>query len=224
MRKTLIAGTAAILLAGCATEYSEVPRPTNFSILQQKKLQAASHWELIASDVAEQIKNSVGKDQILYISRPAQETEFTRAFNTQLITSLVNKGVYVSKNGDTRALVIDVDTQLVKFSPDRYQNHRFVSATAISAGVMAVNGLRLSGETNAAIGVLGLAGALDWHNWVEREYANGATPQHELIVTTSATNNVQYLARRTDVYYIADPDSRLYRPPSAVNVKVTGGA
>lgn len=224
MTKTLLAGMAALLLAGCAAQYSEAPRPTNFSILQQKKLQAASHWELIADDVAEQIKNSVGKDQILYVSRPANETEFTRAFNTQLITSLVNKGIYVSKNGDTRALVIDVDTQLVKFSPNRYQNHRFVSSTAIAAGVMAVHGLNMSGEANAAIGVLGLAAALDWHNWVEREYAGGETPQGELIVTTSATNNVQYVARRTDVYYIADPDSRLYRAPSSKIVKVTGGA
>jgi uncharacterized lipoprotein YajG len=224
MRKTLIAGMAAIFLAGCATEYSEVPRPTNYSVLKQKKIQAAAHWDVIANDVAEQLKNSLSKDEILYISKPKQETGFAVAFYNQLLSALVNKGIRVSKNGDTRALVIDVETQLVKFAPDRFQNHRFVSTTAIAAGVMAVNGLHLSGNSNAAIGVLGVTAARDWHEWVEREYANGNTPQYELIVTTSATNNVQYIARRTDVYYIADPDNRLYHQNQTLkSMAVTGG-
>ncbi len=226
MRKTLLAGIAGIFLAGCAVEYSEAPRPTNFSILKQKKIQAGAHWDLIANDVAEQIKNSIGKNEILFIAQPQQEDEFAKAFYNQLLSALVNKGIRVSKNGDTRALVINVETQLVKFSPDRFQNHRFVSSTAIAAGLMAVNGLNPSSSTSAAIGILGITAANDWHQWMEREYANGATPQYELIVTTSATNTVQYIARRTDVYYIADPDSRLYdRPPPAdKTIKITGGA
>lgn len=222
MRKTLIAGMAAIFLAGCATGYSEVPRPTNYSVLKQKKIQAASHWDVIANDVAEQLKNSLSKDEILYITKPRQDSHFALGFYNQLLSALVNKGIRISKNGDTRALVIDVETQLVKFAPNRFQNHRFVSTTAIAAGLMAVNGLHMSGNTNAAIGVLGIAAARDWHEWVEREYANGDTPQYELIVTTSATNNVQYIARRTDVYYIADLDSHLYNQ-TLKSMAVTGG-
>ena len=194
--------------------------------MKQKKIQAASHWDFIANDVAEQLKNSVGKDEILYIARPKQDTEFTEAFYNQLLSALVNKGIRISKNGDTRALVIDVETQLVKFSPDRFQNHRFVSATAIAAGLMAVNGLNPSGKTAAGIGILGITAARDWHEWVEREYANGETPQYELIVTTSATNSIQYIARRTDVYYISDTDNTLYYRPLKNNLKnivVTGG-
>ena len=224
MRKTLLVGMAAILVAGCATEFSEVPRPTNYSILKQKKVQSGAHWDLIANDVAEQLKNSIGRDEILFVSLPLRNTDFNRAFRNQMITALVNKGVRVSPNGDTRALVIDVEAQLVKFSPQRFQNARFVSSTAIAAGFMAVHGLDLSDSGNAAVGILGLTAARDWHQWLEREYANGDTPQHELIVTTSASNSAQYVARRTDVYYISDADNRLYGPPDrTVNIKITGG-
>ncbi len=222
MRKTLLAGIAGIFLAGCAAEYSEVPRPTNYPVLKQKKMQAASHWNIIANDVAEQISNSIRKDEILYLSRSKQETEFNEAFYNQLLTALVNKGIRISKNGDTRALTVDVETQLVKFSPNRFQNHRFVSSTVIAAGLMAVNGLHPSTTTAAALGILGVTAANDWHQWMD-EYAKGETPQYELIVTTSATNSVQYIARRTDVYYIADPDNHLYNQ-TFKNIAITGGS
>ncbi|MBC7500246.1 MAG: hypothetical protein H7315_07095 [Herminiimonas sp.] len=59
MRHTSLSGMTVVLLAGCATGFSETPRPTNFSVLQQKRIQAASHWEVIATNVATQIRNSV---------------------------------------------------------------------------------------------------------------------------------------------------------------------
>lgn len=226
MRKTLlIAGVAAIFMAGCAAEYSEAPRPTNYSILKQKKMQAASHWDLIATDVAEQIKNSVGSNELLFVNEPAPNSQFNKAFHNSLISALVNKGVRVSTNPDSKALSINVETQLVGFSPNRFQNGRFVSSTAIAAGLMGIHGLHMVEETNWAIGVLGITGAIDFNNWIEREYANGNTPRFELIVTTSAVNSSQYVARRTDVYYISDPDGRLYVPaPHSPTIKVSGGA
>ena len=164
----------------------------------------------------------MGKDELLFIVQPQKDTEFNRAFHNLLISAMVNKGVKVSKNGDTRALLIDVDAQLVKFSFDRYQNQKFISATAIAAGVMAVNGLHPNTTTGIGIGILGAAALLDWNTWIEREYASAETPQHELIITTSATNSVQFLARRTDVYYISDTDKRLYDPTDKT-MKITGG-
>jgi hypothetical protein len=192
--------------------------------MKQKKMQAASQWDLIATDVAEQVKNSVGSNELLFVTLGQPDTQFNKAFHNSLISALVNKGVRVSTNGDSKALSINVETQLVKFSPNRFQNGRFVSSTAIAAGLMAIHGLHMASETNAAVGILGITGAIDYNNWVEREYANGATPQYELIVTTSAVNSSQYVARRTDVYYIADTDGRLYAPaPGVPSVKVTGG-
>lgn len=185
MKKKLLAAMAVVLLAGCATGLgsNEAPRPTNFSIAQQKKIQAASHWHVAANEVAAQIRNSVNKDDVLFISLPAQQTQFAHAFREQLITALVSSGMRVSRNGDTRALVIDVDVQLVRFSPRRLQN------------------------TTA-----------------EGDFAQGYTPLHELIVTTSTNSVSQYMARRSDVFYITDTDRSLYRMDSSKTIRVTGGA
>lgn len=210
MRTILSASLALALLGGCATQFSETPLAINFPTDKQHKLQAGSHWGLIAANVAEQIKTSVAKDSTLYVVPARLQTDFNRAFHNQLVSALVNQGLSVTKSYDSQALLVDIDTQLVNFSPDRFQNRRFVSATAITAGLLAVNGV-VSGSDAAAVGALGIAAAIDWDQLVNQEFARGRTPSHELIVTTSASRNSQYIARRTDVYYISDTDSRLYQ-------------
>src|ERR1035437_4816347 len=121
MKMTLLGGMAALLMAGCASQYNDASQPTSYSVLTQKKVQSGAHWDQVAVDVAEQIKNSVGSNELLFVSQPLRNTDFNRAFHNQLISALVNKGVRVSPNGDSRALVIDVDAQLVRISPNRFQ-------------------------------------------------------------------------------------------------------
>lgn len=222
MRNILSAGLALALLGGCATQYSETPLATNFPTEKQHKLQAGSHWGLIATNVAEQIRISTSPHNTLYVIAPRKDSDFTRAFHNQLISALVNKGLTVSKTYDSQALIVDIDTQLVNFSPDRFQNTRFVSATAITAGLMAAHGV-VTGSEAAAVGALGIAAAIDWHQLVYQEFARGSTPSHELIVTISSTKNAQYVTRRTDVYYISDTDSGLYNHALTKNISVRGG-
>ncbi|MFZ6777537.1 hypothetical protein ACO0LD_11975 [Undibacterium sp. Ji83W] len=224
MKKFLPIALAAALLAGCATPYSETPLAGNFPTTTQNKLQAASHWLVIAKDVAEQIK--LGTDKIgapVYIMPPEKDSQFTQAFYNQIITSLVNQGVVVRKINDSTTQVVNIETQLVRFSPDRHQNKRFTSVTAIGVGIAAVHGLGIPVRTDAVLGGLALAGAYDWTNWVNQEYAKGRTPMHELIVTTSLVKNSQYIARRTDAYYVADWDWTLYNKDTDFNFRVVGG-
>ena len=145
------------------------------------------------------------------------------AFYTEIITALVNQGVTVRRTNDGTAQVIDIETQLVRFSPDRHQNQRFVSVTAIGAGIAAIHGLGIPVKTDYVLGGLGLAAAYDWTSWVNQEYARGATPRHELIVTTSLVKNSQFIARRTDAYYVADWDWTLYNKETDFNFRVVGG-
>lgn len=224
MKKFLPVALSAALLAGCATPYTETPLAGNFPTTTQNKLQAASHWLVIAKDVAEQIK--LGTDKIgapVYVTPPNRESQFTKAFYTEIITALVNQGVTVRSVNDGTAQIVNIETQLVRFSPDRHQNRRFASVTAIGAGIAAVRDMRFSQGTNAGLGALALAGAYDWTHWVEQEYAKGPTPTHELIVTTSLVKNSQYIARRTDAYYVADYDWTLYTKDTDYNFQVVGG-
>lgn len=224
MKKLLPVAIAAALLAGCATPYSEAPLAKNFPTSKQNKLQAASHWLVIAKDVAEQIK--LGTDKIgapVYVAPPQKNSQFTQAFYTQIITSLVNQGVTVRKFNDGTAQIVDIETQLVQFSPDRHQNKRFTSASVIGAGIGVIHGLGFPVGTDRVLGGFALTGAYDWTSWVEQEYAKGPTPTYELIVTTSLVKNSQFVARRTDAYYVNDPDWTLYNNNvTDFNFKVVG--
>ncbi len=211
---------ATLCLGACATQYSEAPLATNFRTAEQPKLQAASHWGSIAQDVALQLKPSIGISSV-YVTPPKDQSSFSLAFHNQLISSLVNAGVAVSKT-PRNALGLEVETQLVRFSPERYQNRHFVSATAITGGLWAVHGLSAYPQTNAMIATLGIAGALDWNQWFNQKYAQGETPQHELIVTSSLSDSLQFVGRRTDVYYISDGDSSLYGS-NGKTLQIVGG-
>jgi hypothetical protein len=68
-----------------------------------------------------------------------------------------------------------------------------------------------------------VAGA-DAYTWFQSEFATGATPQTEIIVTTSVSDASQYLARSTSIYYVADADSEMYvyTPPILTQTKNMG--
>lgn len=220
------------LLGACATPYSESPIATNFATTHQKKLQAGSHWNAIANDSAESIIASLklGRGCIapmpecdrVFVRPPKDATPFAQAFRTQFITSLVNRGINVSKT-PAGAKEIDFDIQVVKFSADR-PNGTFTSATAIYNGLWAMRGLWVSASPGAA-GELAVI-AFDANRWLTSELASGATPQHEVIVTVSASTSDQYLGRTTNVYYVADTDQSLYIPkpePVLRTLSVKGG-
>jgi len=52
---------------------------------------------------------------------------------------------------------------------------------------------------------------------------SGGPTNTELILTTTVTRDGQYVARKTDVYYLENVDTPLFMPPSyyrAANMKV----
>lgn len=224
MKKFLPVVLATMALTACSTQYSETPLAGNFATSTQNKLQASAHWLSIAKNVAEQIK--LGTDKVgapVYVTPPSQNSKFSHVFYEQIVTSLVNQGVTVRRVHDQTVQVVDIDTQLVRFSADRSQNKRFTSATAIAGGIAALYGVNWAPGTKAAVGGLAATSSYDWLSWVDQEYAKGSTPSYELIVTTSLTKNAQYLARRTDAYYIIDSDASLYTKESDFSFKVVGG-
>ncbi|MEA5097812.1 MAG: hypothetical protein VB032_04675 [Burkholderiaceae bacterium] len=225
MKKILAVGIA-LLLGGCAAT-SDAPQAINFPPAMQHKALAAAHWSLIANDVAEHLKNSIGRDNpVLYVTEP-QPTDFSQAFHNLLISALVNKGFNVAKTRDGSTLSIEVNVQLVRFSAQRFQNSGFDSAKPLSGSLLAVNGVvpRTDAE---GVDSLAKSALVDWNDgrYLSR-LAGGITPSHELIVTISATNSTQYLSRRTNVYYILDSDKHLYDRPesnnkSVKNITITG--
>ncbi|MET0323371.1 MAG: hypothetical protein ABW069_21840, partial [Duganella sp.] len=58
---------------------------------------------------------------------------------------------------------------------------------------------------------------------VDSEFAPGATPRTEIIVTISVSDQYRYLARSTSAYYVSDADTALYGivEPEPHNTKLT---
>ncbi|MFZ6692631.1 hypothetical protein [Undibacterium sp. SXout20W] len=114
---------AIMLLTGCSTPFYNDAKYNTTTADKVASGNAASNWLLIAKDVADQIK--LGTDKIgapVFVTPPANRSHFAQAFYTQVVTSLVNQGVTVRKFNDGTAQIIDIDTQLVRFSSDKAQN------------------------------------------------------------------------------------------------------
>lgn len=208
------------IVTGCATPHSEVPLATNFPTAKQPKVQAAAHWNTIAVDVASQMSTKLVERRPLHVAQPATKSAFDRAFANQLVSALVGSGHTVLKS-PAGALTVEVDTQIVSFSPDRPQYRHAGTATALATGVWALH----VGEATAGAALFATIAAADAYTWFRSEFATGETPKTEIIVTTSVSDNNQYLSRNTSVYYVADSDKALYEAVGLTtrNIKVRGG-
>lgn len=222
---TALAG-ACLALSACGS--APIPVATNFDYATQKKVRSAGHWDLLASDVVAQTlqalqKTGIAPNSSIYVSLPAQPSAFDQGFREFLVTKLVNNGITVVQQASATDLQLTYGTQLVVHKSDR---PHFIPGqfTVLAGGLMAAYGMRGSHLDAKLAATLGLAGAADYANSI-----NAGGPTHtEVILTTSVSRSNQYLARKTDVYYLEDVDAPLFMSwkPSQIyptlNMKVVG--
>jgi len=202
-----LALAGALLVAGCAVPYTPAPVATNFPSTQQAKLQAAAHWGVIARHMARELGPTfkVNARRAFYVA-PQQNSPFSQAVATHLVTALVNEGYIVVKNPDPSALKVELDTQVVAFAGNRPQYKFTGERTALVAGAWALTGIEHTVEWLATAAIA----THDAYSWFRSEFATGATPKSEIVVTLSVADDQRYYARTTSVYYTVDADSALY--------------
>ncbi|MDD2544852.1 MAG: hypothetical protein PHI55_01045 [Burkholderiaceae bacterium] len=219
IRWTLLAG-ALVGLFGCAT-HSPIPLAENFELTVQPKVRSAGHWDLVSGDVVAQTLQTLNQTGVgagagapMYVALPAQATPFELAFRDFLITKLVQGGAQVLQNPEA-ALEVSYHAQVVRHNSDRphFIPGRF---TLLAAGLMAAYGLRHEYIDTQLAGALGLGLAADYGASV---YSGGPT-NTELILTTTVTRSGQYVARKTDVYYLENADTPLFLRPAYRNVNM----
>lgn len=197
---------SSILMTGCA---SQVPVAENYPYSTQKKVRAAHHWDVIATDIARETQKAVSEGKVratqpLFVVPPQENTAFTRAFHNFLVTRLVREGLTVTE--DRRgALEVRYETQVVRHESDRYA-HRPGTLTALVAGILVGRNVHTWDATEKGLGALALAAGAD----VAIGDAASVT-KTELLVTTSIIDAGRYALRKSDVYYIEDEDGSLYR-------------
>ncbi len=195
--------------------FSEAPIAGNFPAVTQAKLQAGQHWQAIAQDAARSLGQSLSKNQRcnpglhpcrpIHVEEPEYTTEFSRAFVNALITALVQQGINVSQAPDA-ALLLHLDVQPVRFAPDRPQYRHAGLARELGPGIWALQDVTEISPRD-----------LDKHpnppdtlHWFRTEFAAGATPRTEIVLTLSVMDGIRYAARSTNVYYVAESDLPLY--------------
>ena len=215
-----VAAGAVIALAGCGS--APIPLAQNFERTSQYKVRSAGHWELLSRDVVAQTRATLEKagyaaSTPLHVVAPAPSSAFELGFRDFLITELVQGGATVQQNPGA-VLEVSYSTQLVRHNSDR---PHFIPGqfTMLAAGVMAAYGLRHEHLDAKLLGTLGLTGAADYVNSVN----SGGPTNTELILTTTVTRAGQYVARKTDVYYLENADTPLFMRSAhyrAINMKV----
>jgi len=203
--KAVLALAAAAVLAGCATPHTPVPIAANFPASKQPKLQAAAHWEVIARSMSQQLVSELkkGPQRPFYIAESPQGSPFQRALASQLISALVNQGQVVSR-APAGSLRVDLDVQAYTFSPNRPQSRYAGVPASIGVGVWMLS------DFDPSFAIAAGAAGFDAYRWYSSQFAEGDTPQTELIITASVSDQYRYYARSTAAYYVADSDRSLY--------------
>lgn len=204
MRNLVLFFVCSLLVSGCI----RIPQPAGYAFSEQQKMQAAHHWDFLANDVADQINGKLIQqgylDRAVYVQHscgepddcgPGETFPFDEGFNDLLTTQLVNFGIPTLAEQDEDCLVVKYKIQVLYHQANRYQWPRPGTISALTAGIMVFRNAPLEIAAVAA----GAATDALWSTSV----ING---HYEVIVTTSITDENLYVMRKSDIYYINDPD------------------
>jgi hypothetical protein len=209
----LIAITIFILLTVVGCGRRPIPVASSYPVTAQHKMQAAYHWDVLATDVVKRLKktldltfpNAVVKPSLYIRTIPAQEkSPFGKAFINLLITKLVQQGLVVLKDFPLgEGLIIEYDMQVVHHRDRRLTYPPPGLFTALAAGVWLVaqaqDRWQYPGLASIPFAVAG-----DVNSLVDY-YLPGET-NTEVIITTAVTMGQQYVFGDSSIYYINDRD------------------
>lgn len=215
VRYVILSVALLTMIAGCA----QVPKPATYPMSFQKKMQAGHHWNLLAQDVAEQVRlccsEGFGCDfaqgRPLYVE--AKSGVFGKAFHEMLIAHLVRPQVYgvgqwngclVVEEKTEDSLVLRYNVQLIKHRSNRFNRPMPGTFTALATGLAVIRN-----NTPNTLKAWGIGAGVLADIWAG---SSTTLPHHEVLITTSVLNGNQYLFGKADLYYINDPDFLHYLP------------
>ena len=198
---TILLLLVSICLMSCT---SQIPVATNYPYTEQQKMQAPSHWNVLAADVVNQLEQDykIPKNAPLVVypkfyfrdkenpifwttTEPLTEADesdrlavipFKRAYQNYLTARLVDAGYNITDDHTAAGLLMTFDIQLVKHNDRRVRSPHII------------NQLRRI-----------LAGAADG------AYDNIKAGKYEVVITTSVKSGHTYIMCHTATYYINTP-------------------
>lgn len=227
LQRTILLVATVIFLGACA----QTPVPVSHVTSDQKVMQSADHWAVLAADVADQLDRKIEEagfgGRAVYLTT-AEATVFNEGFHELLLTQLVNRGLAVVRSLPEDALTVTYDTQVVYHREKRktrlHPGALTATASLLATGVWVVRDAFVYGSSYAqkvTVGATGVAAA------AITDLVMGAyppkVPHSEVIITTSVLDGDVYFMRKTDIYYVNDDDQWHYQlPQTGKTLKVTG--
>lgn len=191
----------SVFLISCT---SQIPIATNYPYTEQQKMQAPHHWDVLASEVVSQLRqtNSIANSMPIFVVpkfylpgeedpaiwtatkplTPADESDqlttipFKRAYQNYLIARLVGAGYSIVNESNSAELIMTFDIQLIK------HNNRPVRSPHILSKI----GRVFTGSADGA-------------------YVGVEASPYEVVITTSVRRGDTYLMSHTGTYYIDAP-------------------
>lgn len=209
---------AAFSLSGCVST-DGVSVPVSFPAASQYKLKSAAHWQLIAEDVAGQMKQSLMAQNHLqaaiYLEEPAQPTAFERSLLPMLRAGLLSQGLKVSVRSQDAAVL---KVQVSKVS--HVASYRPGTLTLLGGGLLVLREI-VQHHSPVLINAGGALAAITADVAMTR---NNTPPDLELILSVSVQKEGQYLATSNQVYYLSSQDLDMYQnlPPTGRIFPVNG--
>jgi hypothetical protein len=193
---------------------SRIPEPISYQYSQQKKMQAASHWEVLAADLANRINNQLIVSDNIYKTvfvketcgdesttcKPHETSSFNEAFRDLLITNLFGYGVPTKSLPDEDTIEVRYKVQVVHYNTNRVRSLQPGLLTGLSAAVAVLR----NAPTELILLTLGTIADVANTSLV-------SSGHYEVIITTSMINDDRYLFRASDIYYINDKDFYHYQ-------------
>ena len=201
---------------------SEVPKPTSHNFTTQKKIQATSHWNVIAEDIGADIFNVIKQKNTSNPSIaffPNNNSPFCRAFRSFLGTYFVNSGIDI-KEIDNADYQLDWSVQVIKHEGERVSSDGFPAKNTVFA-MLGYGVYKIVDSASVGAGIIGGVAALDLiHEFYKTEEIT--LPKNELLINVSLVSSNNYQYRSSNIYYLNDLDTNHYydtRDPIGVGNK-----
>lgn len=206
IRTATVAFIGSIALTGCFNvNTSQAPIATTYAYSEQQKMQAAHHWNVLASHEAEQIlQNQRISDKPFHIKNDSSTSPFNKAFNSLLTSQLVSRNANVTLSSHN-SLLVDYDVQIVEHSDRGAIRPPQGALTALAIGI-AVATVPYNNWTEPSLALIPAAGLADVFSgsWTSET-------DYEVIITTQVIDSNRVLHSTSNIYYINGGDKNHYK-------------
>ena len=210
------------LVAGCS-QLAGMPSAEPFPDASLRKAKSAEHWNVIAGDVASQTAGLRNRPELqgkpLYVSPSGDNSDFSRGFQSMLISKLVNGGMNVATRPEG-ALQVTYEAQVVRHLAGQ-GDYQPGTVAALAGGILVAREIAIgsASSTAKAVGVTAVIAGADL--LAAHAKLHSAT-NTEVIITTSLIDNNKYLMRKTDVYYVEDAEGVMFEAPFRPQLRTMG--